>query len=935
MRNIYLASAATGLFAAALVTPAYAGDSVLYGDAESWVDIGDLPPANEDQGLPLRLADTQTRMEDGVVSTYVDIAFALDSSDMRDAVSTISLGWMPDKGDLTVHRVELLRGDQTIDLLADGERFEVLRREARLEQRILDGQLTATMTVAGAEIGDVLRYSFTTTTDEQILDDDMEYLNGVIAKPAPLVKGRMILSWPADEDVRWTTTRVDAPVEESTRDGYKYVTVTLPAAEPKTIPGDAPPRFRLPPAIRATTFDSYDQISSDIAPYFSTEGAIEPGSTLASKVSEIAASTDDPLQRAALATQFVQDEVSYLMNGLDGGNYIPQSPTETWEARTGDCKAKSMLLLAMLRELDVSAEAVLVNSQTGDALPELLPALGNFDHMIVRADIGGETYWLDGTNGGLRLANIDEVPRFRYALPVREGGAGLQEMAMRPQTLPDDDIRLTIDQSAGIDLPAIYEIEWRVSGAAARSYQAVALLEDTDLRNQRIEGTIGNLLGQNRPTNVDVTYDEASGIAVLTGRGLIDSPWVWENGRMELEVPYQALSTFSFDSARDRADIADMPVSVSGPLYYKRHIAWRLPDEDGAFRVIGGAPVDTVIGGTQMVADQSLDDRRFELDEMIRSLAWEAPAADVPQIRRDVLRLKRGLPRIIAPRDAHMVWDDRDDIARRTTTIASMYDEILAREDDPEALVDLHRDRGYFRYGIADFEGALEDYAAALEGDPSANSYSNIAWVRLQLGDYEGALRDIESAADLDPEYGLSSPRMLALALLGRGGEAVALADEYAVFLEDATAQAQERAYALGQAGQIDEGRAILDEELEFTPGDANLLNASCWYDAIWDRVSEETITRCTRAVEGMENSEAALDSRALALFRLGRSEEALRDLDRVLSRDPEMFGSRYLRGVIRSHTGDTEGAREDIEIVRWASPVTPRQYALWGLEPR
>ena len=935
MRNIYLASAATGLFAAALATPAQAGDSVLYAAPADWIDISDLPPAEQDQGMPLRLAESQTRMENGVVSTYGDIAFALDSPEMRDAVSTISLEWMPDKGDLTVHRVELLRGDQTIDLLADGERFEVLRREARLEQRILDGALTATLKVSGAKIGDVLRYSFTTTRDEQILDEDMEYANSVLAKPAPLAEGRMIVSWPVGEDVRWETTRVDAPVVEETRNGYKYLTIKVPIAEPKDIPGDAPTRYRLPPALRVSTFDSYNQISADIAPFFTTEGAIEPGSTLADKVAKIAARTDDPLERAALATQFVQDEISYLMNGLDGGNYIPQSPAETWEVRTGDCKAKSMLLLAMLRELDISAEAVLVNSQTGDALPGLLPALGNFDHMIVRADIGGDPYWLDGTNGGLRLANIGEVPRFRYALPVREGGAGLQEMAMRPQTMPDDDIRLTIDQSAGIDLPAIYEIEWRVSGAAARNYQAVALLDDSDMRNNRIEGAIGSLLGSNHPTTVDVTYDEASGIAVLTGRGLVEPSWKRENGRLELDVPYQALADFSFNVSRDRADIADLPVSVNGPLYNNRHIEWLLPEEDGAFRVIGGAPVDTVIGGTQLVANQTLDARRFKLDESVRSVAWEIPASDLPQIRRDALRLQRGLPRIIAPSDAHMVWDDRDEIARLTAPIASMYDAILAREEDPDELVALHRDRGYFRYDISDFEGALEDYDKALEGDPSAQSYSDRAWVRLQLGDDEGVVSDIEAAAELDPEYGLAQQRQIALALLGRGDESVTLADEYGVFLEDASVQAQQRAYALGQAGRIDEGRALLEEELEFTPSDANLLNASCWYDGIWNRVTEETVDRCTRAIEGMNNSVAALDSRALALFRLGRNDEALRDLDRVLTIDPEMQGSRYLRGVIRSHSGDADGAREDIGIVRWASPYTPRQYALWGLKPR
>ena len=339
---------ATGLIAAAIAMPAHAGDTILYGEEDAWVDVANLPSAAEGQGLPLRLMESQTRMEDGVVASYGDIAFALDSTEALDAMGTITLEWLPDKGDLTVHRVALVRGDEVIDVLADGARFEVLRREEGLEKRILNGALTATMSIPGAQIGDVLRYSFTTTTDEQVLDDEMEYVNVVMAKPVPLAQGRMILSWPEDEDVRWATTRVDAPIEEATRDGYDYVTIALPAAEPTEIPADAPPRFRLPPQIRATTFDSYAQISADIAPYFTTAGTIEPGGTLADKVAEIAAQTADPRERAALATQFVQDEVSYLLNGLNGGNYIPQSPAETWALRSGDCKAKSLLLLAVL-----------------------------------------------------------------------------------------------------------------------------------------------------------------------------------------------------------------------------------------------------------------------------------------------------------------------------------------------------------------------------------------------------------------------------------------------------------------------------------------------------------------------------------------------------------------------------------------------------------
>lgn len=61
--------------------------------------------------------------------------------------------WLPDKGDLIVHRLELRRGKQVIDLLAQGVKPEVIRRESELEQRSLDGMLTALVKVPGAQVG--------------------------------------------------------------------------------------------------------------------------------------------------------------------------------------------------------------------------------------------------------------------------------------------------------------------------------------------------------------------------------------------------------------------------------------------------------------------------------------------------------------------------------------------------------------------------------------------------------------------------------------------------------------------------------------------------------------------------------------------------------------------------------------------------------------
>ena len=65
---------------------------------------------------------------------------ALSTPEFLTALGTVSAQWFPDKGDLTVHKLELRRGTEIIDLLGKGVRFEVLRREAQLEQRMVDGR---------------------------------------------------------------------------------------------------------------------------------------------------------------------------------------------------------------------------------------------------------------------------------------------------------------------------------------------------------------------------------------------------------------------------------------------------------------------------------------------------------------------------------------------------------------------------------------------------------------------------------------------------------------------------------------------------------------------------------------------------------------------------------------------------------------------------
>src|SRR5690606_20804732 len=143
---------------------------------------------------------------------------------------------------------------------------------------------------------------------------------------------------------------------------------------------------------------------------------------------EIRNASNSPVTRTEMALALVQSRIRYVALAMGAGGLIPADAATTWSRRYGDCKAKTALLLGLLKELGIAAEPVLVNSALGDALPQRLPMVSAFDHVLVRAHIAGEHYFLDGTrqrdNSLARIA----TPHFIWGLPVMESGADLVSM---------------------------------------------------------------------------------------------------------------------------------------------------------------------------------------------------------------------------------------------------------------------------------------------------------------------------------------------------------------------------------------------------------------------------------------------------------------------------------------------------------------------------
>ncbi len=135
--------------------------------------------------------------------------------------------------------------------------------------------------------------------------------------------------------------------------------VDLSFDNPATVspPKDAPGRYQWQRVLEYTDFSDWEALSRHFAPLYEEAATIPAGSPLKREAGRIAAAHTDPMARASAALKLVQQDVRYIYVGLNSGNLTPASAEETWQRRYGDCKGKTVLLLALLADLGIESEA--------------------------------------------------------------------------------------------------------------------------------------------------------------------------------------------------------------------------------------------------------------------------------------------------------------------------------------------------------------------------------------------------------------------------------------------------------------------------------------------------------------------------------------------------------------------------------------------------
>lgn len=511
-----------------------AEDQVRRGPVPAWVSPSGLMPVPESpSGLVfVRRWDTLVHFDRGGQAHYLGYRIRILHPNALQ-LGNLSLAWNPAAGAPTVHMIRVHRGNEAIDVLK-GASFEILRRENQLEAASLDGVLTAVLRVADLRVGDELEVAMTTSISDPTLGENDTGLLGLAPDPSP-GRFRLGLSWEEGHKPNLKMTPDMAAVAERA-DRALLFDFDNPAllAPPK----DAPARYAWQRLVEYSDFSDWPAISSHFAPLYAKAAALGAGSPLKDEARRIAAAHSDPLGRAKAALKLVQQEVRYIYVGLDGGNLMPATADETWQRRYGDCKGKTALLLALLTELGIDAEPVLVsNNGADDGLDQRLPSPRLFDHVLVRARIGGSTYWLDGTLPPVAGPSAEPVLPYRWTLPVTARGSSIERLPWRPTARPDELVLHEIDARAGFDAPARITTT-RILRGLQGLQQQVQLSGVSPA--QLLEGLRQQMVGDDWHTVEDARwrYDEKAQASVLTisGTGPVD----WDDdgdGARSLALP--------------------------------------------------------------------------------------------------------------------------------------------------------------------------------------------------------------------------------------------------------------------------------------------------------------------------------------------------------------------------------------------------------------
>jgi transglutaminase-like putative cysteine protease len=567
-----------------------------FGPRPAWAEEVKTPlgdPKHQDDPFQFLLSNAQERLTATGVENYVEYVVQPLNQAGLQGLGNVTIPWNVDRTNLTLNGVSIERDGKTIDALKRDD-ITILQRETKLEQSMFTGIRTLVMPVRGLQVGDKLRVAYTYKTKPGSVGktEEVQDLNTPI--PVGYVVRRMVVS--KDLPVRWS---VPTEFKATLRDNPTTLERTFVAekVEPSKARSFLPDRFKHK-LVQVSAFKSWDEVASGVAPKFDTARKTTANSAVSLLADKIAADQKDPHDRMLAALRSAQDDVRYVAILLGDGDYTPMSAEDVWAQRYGDCKGKTAFILALLDRLGIQAEPVLASITYDDLLEKQLPSLAMLDHVYVRAHIGTEIYYLDGTKFGQRTLEELKEPTTLHILPLIEKS----DLITVPDTMPSGPLiesNIVWDARNGVLQKVPFEATLILRGVSAADARAeAATSSDREKLTEKWKDKVPAI------RNDDLQYvsteaEAPDGSYRIKFKGAVELDWTPVEGMKGNRFQFSQ-TTLKWDGEFDRDDDAgkDIPVLMTFP-YWERTVEKIVLPNGGKDFALDAPTIDQTIAATR------------------------------------------------------------------------------------------------------------------------------------------------------------------------------------------------------------------------------------------------------------------------------------------------------------------------------------------------
>ena len=473
------------------------------------------------QGTFYRIVDDQVKVTDKAVEHhYRRIATTIVNQKGLDDNSQIQIDFDPTYESLIIHDISVVRNGTRVDRY-DSSEISVFFSEDNYARQIYNGVATFNVILNDVQVGDTVDYSYTVTGSNPVYKG-LFSKSRVLVWTVPVQDQYHRVLWGKSQPLHVEQRNGNFPLTETQSANYRDYSVHAHMATPQRFSSQSP-AWNLPyHEISYTETGSWKQVNDWALDLYNDLGTNSEVKELADSIRQ---QTTNPEQQLVLALNYVQDKIRYVGIQIGDNSHLPTPASETLRLKYGDCKDKTVLMLALMQELGIEGYPALVNSEIGQSLNQLIPSIKRFDHVIVNAVIGEDNYWLDPTMSN-QIGPLESLyqPDFGHALVVKQGEDSL--VKMDASTISDIQINETYTIPADVKEPAELQVTTRYLGwQTQRILSQIQNHGAASLGEQYLEYYQRSFPGASSLMPIELESDNTTGWVTLEEHYRIETPF--------------------------------------------------------------------------------------------------------------------------------------------------------------------------------------------------------------------------------------------------------------------------------------------------------------------------------------------------------------------------------------------------------------------------